>query len=138
VTGVWPATKTAACGPEGSVGWKVQEANMAKMENPDPDDPDDLYEGTFEWWRHVASGVVLAIRLDRQSQVTGAVRPVRAPELEGPPTGFEWEEAHEYAPNLLGFVQSRRQEFKAIGNGVVKPLAGQRPDRSDVEALEAR
>ena len=111
---------------------------MARMTNPDPDDPDDLYEGAFEWWRHVTSGVVLAVRLDRRNQVTGAVRPIRAPELEGPPSGFEWEEALEYAPNLIGFVQSRRDAFKPISNKSVKPLAGQRPDLSDVEALEAR
>ena len=99
------------------------------------DDPDDAYVGRFEWWRHIPSGVVLAVRLNARDQVTGAVRPTLAHELERSAKGFEWEKVQEESPDLLGYVRRRRTEFKKISNAVLKPLAGQRTDLSDLDAL---
>lgn len=93
---------------------------------------DDAYPGTFEWWRHKGTGVVVAVRLDRSGEVTGTVRPLREEDLvAGSAKGFMWDES----TALRNHVRRRQAEFERIGDWVRRPLDAQRVKESDLNAL---
>lgn len=93
---------------------------------------DDAYPGKYEWWRHRATRIVVAVRLNNDDEVTGAVRPIRESELNGPAKGFVWEDAS----SLRNHVRKHRPEFDAIGDQAQRPIQAQQPEvHSDLEAL---